>query len=201
MHGNQCHPTREVYTFPATELGGNSLPSWLSQPGTVLLRRHVRYTKDLSLRDLAPAGDAPKPKTTHTPSDTEILPGNHNTGIAPDPLPLDDDTVSVESPSDRSDTSTSEALTEQNDPDGRSASQKRHHPETDPDAPYSDSERPTPQRRKYFATKYFSSKTNRRAHEETSPSLDKPMLDNKVPRRSRRTCREPEHLRDFLPYE
>ena len=114
-----------------------------------------------------------KPKATHAPSDTEIPPGDHSTGIAPDPLPLDDDTVSVKSISDLSDASTSEALTKQNDPDERSASQKRPHPETDPDARYSDSEQPTPQRRKYFATKYYSTKTKTKCWATSCPGVHK----------------------------
>lgn len=222
-------PHERFLPFQRRSSAGTSLPSWLSQPGTVLLRRHVRHTKyeplvdevelieanpqyalvrhpdgrqaTVSLRDLAPAGD---PKTTlekrPDPSDTEIQPGDHRTGIAPDTLPSDDDTASVASPSLLSEELTSETLTTPDETDERSMPQKRVHPETDPDDPYSDSERPHPQRRD-FGTRYFSSRTNRRARNEMSPSFNDPMQDHELPRRSQRTHKEPGHLKDFLPYE
>ena len=139
-------PPRKISTFPAT----------------VLQRHHVRYTNHdtlvdevelieanpqyvlvrhpdvrqatVSLRDLAPAGDVPDPKTTlekrPDPSDTEIQPGDHRT--APDTL-ASDDTASVASPSDLSEESTSEALTTPDDPNERSMPRKCVHPKTDLD--------------------------------------------------------------------
>ena len=74
------------------------------------------------------------------PFDTEIQLRDHRT--APDTLPSDNDTASIASPSDLPEESISESLTTP-DPDERSIPQKRVHPGTDPDDPYSDSERPT----------------------------------------------------------
>lgn len=92
----------------------------------VLLRCHIRYTKHdevdevelieanpqytlvrhpdgrqttISLRDLAPAGDVPDPKTTLVRRsdlfDTENQLGDHCARITLDTLPQDDDTTSI----------------------------------------------------------------------------------------------------------
>ena len=152
--------------------------------------------------DLVPAGDVPDLKITIKRLDSsEIQPRDHCTVL--DTLPSDDNTASVASPSGLS--VESAALTTSNDPDERSIPQKRVHPETDSDDPYSNSERPNPQRRRYFGTKYFSPRTNRCARNEMSPSLNNPMQDRQqswcLQRTLPRTYKEPGHLKDFLPYK
>ena len=178
---------------------GTSLPSL---PGTVLLRRLVCYTKydplvdeveqikanpqyalvrhpdrtqaTVSLRDLAPAGNVQIQKSPLRRNLIPLTLKSNREITVPRPIHYDD-TASVTSPSDLSEKSKSEALTRPDDPDERLMPQKRLHPEMDLDDPYSDSERPYPQRKRYFRMKYFSSRTNRRTRNEMFPSLNNPV--------------------------
>lgn len=102
-------PHERFLPFQRRSSAGTLLPSWLSRPSTVFLRRHARYTKNdplvdevelieanpqyalvrhadgresnVSLRDLAPAGDIPgpwmAPEERPTPPDTEAPPEDH----------------------------------------------------------------------------------------------------------------------------
>ena len=152
---------------------------------------HADRESNVSLRDLAPAGDVPRPWIARddrpTPPDTEAPPEDHGTEITPDTS--SNDTVSVEALSDTSGGPTPESLTDEG-----LAPKKRVHPETD-----SDAERPAPLRRKHFGARYF--RAHRQARTEEPPCSSTPTTNHGLPRRPLRVRREPGHLRDFLPYQ
>ncbi|CAE1168678.1 unnamed protein product [Acanthosepion pharaonis] len=191
-------PHERFLPFQRRSSAGASLPSWLSRPGTVFLRRHARYTKNDPLVDevelieanpryaLGPStgrrrtGSWIAPEDRPTTPDTEAPPEDHDTEIVP---------VSVEAPSDTSDGPTPETLTDEG-----LAPNKRVHPETD-----SDAERPAPLRRKHFGARYF--RVHRQARTEEPPCSSTPTTNHGLMRRPLRTRGEPGHLRDFLPYQ
>ena len=76
-----------------------------ANPQYALVRHADSRESNVSLRDLAPAGDVPgpwiAPEDRPTPPDTKAPPEDHGTKIAPDTS--SNDTVSVEALSDTSD--------------------------------------------------------------------------------------------------
>ena len=142
---------------------------------------------NVSLRDLAPAGDVPglwiAPEDRPTPPDTEAPLEDHGTEIAPDTL--SNDIVSIEALSDTSDGPTPESLTDEG-----LAPKKRVLSETD-----SDAEWPAPLRRKHFGATYF--RAHRQARTEEPPCSNTPTTNHGLPRQPLRARREPGHLRDF----
>ena len=130
VYPDECHPTRRVFTFSATEfdgsfdsilalstrccvsettctlhqerpLGGRGR-AYRGEPSVRSLHADGRES-NVSLRDLTPAGDVPGPwiAPEDRPTPPEAPPEDHGTEIAPDTS--SNDTVSIDAPSDTSD--------------------------------------------------------------------------------------------------
>lgn len=95
-------PHERLFTYQRRSSSGQSLPTWLSDPGTVLLKRHVRQSKyeplvepvhlieanphyahvrfpdgredTVSVRDLAPMGTDPPPACKELPTPSPVRP-------------------------------------------------------------------------------------------------------------------------------
>jgi len=223
-------PHERFLPFQRRSSAGTSLPSWLSKPGTVLLRRFVRHNKNdpltnevelieanphyalvrhsdgkestVSLRDLAPAGDVPAPNIACKEVPTSQNPSTSAEGQPVGIAPYDSSTDSPQA----SDTDSIFSLESQNahsgpDVDDCPTAQKRAHPQTDSEPLFSESQPPARRRRRIF--------TNSRLREETQPGVSSDQetqgLDStpniELPRRSNRTRKKPGRWSDFIPYD